>query len=222
MLTDFTRFPPEFAARYRQRGYWIDQPLTRALDQAQARCPDAIAVIDDAGQFTYAKIARAVTSLANRLRQCGLGQGDRAVVQLPNCAEFVIVFHALLRAGIVPVNAIFSHRALEMTSYIEQLRPALLIGDLRHELFASAAFLAGLERRGLRPDHVIVNGAPGGLSAWLTDAGTQFPANPTPPDEVAFFQLSGGSTGTPKLIPRSHNDYDYSIRASADICGLNA
>ncbi|KES12405.1 Peptide arylation enzyme, partial [Snodgrassella alvi SCGC AB-598-P14] len=43
----------------------------------------------------------------------------------------------------------------------------------------------------------------------------------TPADEVAFFQLSGGSTGTPKLIPRTHNDYDYSVRASAEICALN-
>jgi 2,3-dihydroxybenzoate-AMP ligase len=39
---------------------------------------------------------------------------------------------------------------------------------------------------------------------------------------VAFFQLSGGSTGTPKLIPRTHNDYDYSIRRSNEICGITA
>src|SRR5690606_40199399 len=38
---------------------------------------------------------------------------------------------------------------------------------------------------------------------------------------VAFFQLSGGSTGTPKLIPRTHDDYLYSVRASAEICELN-
>ncbi len=41
---------------------------------------------------------------------------------------------------------------------------------------------------------------------------------PTPADEVAFFQLSGGSTGTPKLIPRTHNDYYYSTRGSVEIC----
>ena len=39
---------------------------------------------------------------------------------------------------------------------------------------------------------------------------------------MAFFQLSGGSTGTPKLIPRTHNDYDYSIRRSNEICGITA
>ena len=41
------------------------------------------------------------------------------------------------------------------------------------------------------------------------------------PGAVAFFQLSGGTTGLPKLIPRTHDDYLYSVRASADICGLD-
>ena len=40
------------------------------------------------------------------------------------------------------------------------------------------------------------------------------------PVVVAFLQLSGGSTGLPKLIPRTHDDYLYSVRASAEICGL--
>ena len=37
---------------------------------------------------------------------------------------------------------------------------------------------------------------------------------------VAFLQLSGGTTGAPKLIPRTHDDYLYSVRESARICGL--
>ncbi|WP_374303264.1 AMP-binding protein, partial [Paracoccus sp. (in: a-proteobacteria)] len=46
-------------------------------------------------------------------------------------------------------------------------------------------------------------------------------SGPTPAGAVAFFQLSGGSTGTPKLIPRTHDDYDYSVRESAAICGVD-
>ncbi|PGK53116.1 2,3-dihydroxybenzoate-AMP ligase, partial [Priestia megaterium] len=40
------------------------------------------------------------------------------------------------------------------------------------------------------------------------------------PDSVAFLQISGGSTGLSKLIPRTHDDYIYSFRASAEICGM--
>lgn len=223
MPIEFRQIPREFAALYRARGYWIDQPLTRALDQQASQRPDAVALIDGARQITYRQIAAAAASMADRLRDLGLGPGDRAVVQLPNCAEFVIVFHALLRAGIAPVNAIYSHRRVEMTSYIQQLRPALLIGDAAHELFRDGNFLSALDQEGVRPGHVILRGASsGGLDDWLADTGAPpRPASPTAPDQVAFFQLSGGSTGTPKLIPRTHNDYDYSIRESAAICALS-
>jgi len=40
-------------------------------------------------------------------------------------------------------------------------------------------------------------------------------------DQVAFLQLSGGTTGVSKLIPRTHDDYLYSVRASAEICGVS-
>ena len=32
-------------------------------------------------------------------------------------------------------------------------------------------------------------------------------------DDIACFQLSGGTTGTPKLIPRRHREYLYNVRA---------
>lgn len=59
------------------------------------------------------------------------------------------------------------------------------------------------------------------LERMLANSAENPPAYaPSASDEVALFQLSGGSTGTPKLIPRTHNDYDYSARASAEICEL--
>lgn len=45
------------------------------------------------------------------------------------------------------------------------------------------------------------------------------PLPPSDPSGVAFFLLSGGTTGLPKLIPRTHDDYAYQLRATA--AGLN-
>jgi len=39
---------------------------------------------------------------------------------------------------------------------------------------------------------------------------------------VALFLLSGGTTGVPKLIPRTHDDYALNLRESARLCGFNA
>ncbi|MFQ9949372.1 MAG: AMP-binding protein [Escherichia coli] len=38
---------------------------------------------------------------------------------------------------------------------------------------------------------------------------------------TALLLLSGGTTGTPKLIPRRHADYSYNFSASAELCGIS-
>ncbi|MGA0613264.1 (2,3-dihydroxybenzoyl)adenylate synthase [Paracoccus sp. KR1-242] len=223
-MIEFTRWPKDQARHYRDAGYWIDQPLTQILDAQLSAQPEAVAIVCGDRRVTYAKLDRMSRNLAARLAEAGLSQGDRALVQLPNVAEFYVVFFALLRIGVAPVNALFSHRRMEMAEYARQIQPAVVIGSRGHELFRDDAFAAELREAGAR--HVLLLGedAPeSSLAHWLT-AGPELPAGagPSPADEVAFFQLSGGSTGTPKLIPRTHNDYDYSVRASAEICGVTS
>lgn len=221
---EFHPWPASLATRYRERGYWIDRPLTRILGEQRAARPDAVAIICGERRLTYAALDTLSTNLAARLAEKGLGHGDTALVQLPNIAEFYIVFFALLKIGVAPVNALYSHRRLEMTAYARQIEPRLLIASRQHELFADDAFLADLHALSPRLDVTLLLGeasAEMGLDQWIKTAPQQEAAfSPTAAGEVAFFQLSGGSTGTPKLIPRTHNEYDYSVRASAEICGL--
>lgn len=223
-MIEYTPWPQDQARRYREAGYWIDQPLTHILDAQLAAQPDACAIVCGSRRFSYADLDRLSRHLAGRLAQAGLGQGDTALVQLPNVAEFFVAFFALLRIGVAPVNALYSHRRIEMASYARQVAPAVLIADRAHELFRDDVFLDELRAGGLRQALFLAEDAPDrSLAHWLTP-GAELPAGagPTPGDQVAFFQLSGGSTGTPKLIPRTHNDYDYSVRASAEICACTS
>lgn len=229
MTIEFTRWPQERADLYRRKGYWIDQPLTRILLNQSLTRPDAPAILCGERCISYAMLDQLSGNLATRLRLAGISQSDTALVQLPNIAEFYIVFFALLKAGIVPVNAIYSHRRLELTAYARQIKPKLIIATKQHELFKDNRFLEELDAEGLRPQLTLLAGDDSDaheaneLGNWLQEPDGSIIAPtlaPTPADEVAFFQLSGGSTGTPKLIPRTHNDYDYSVRASADICEL--
>lgn len=226
MKLEHTPWPEDFAARYRERGYWLDQPLTRMLDQQRRERPDAIALICGQRQFSYADVDRLATNLATNLHCHGLRAGATALVQLPNVAEFYLVFFALLKIGVAPVNALFSHRALELTAYVQQLQPDLLIASRQHELFVDDTFAASLRHISPALSLTLLLGdsaADKSLDLWLaTRSKTGDEMCPSAADEVAFFQLSGGSTGTPKLIPRTHNDYDYSVRASAAICGLTS
>ncbi|APY15297.1 (2,3-dihydroxybenzoyl)adenylate synthase [Brucella sp. 10RB9214] len=224
MTIEFTHWPPARERLYREKGYWIDKPLTRALEEQAAMRPDAPAILCGERRFTYAELDRLSSNLASRLAAAGIGKGDAALVQLPNIAEFYIVFFALMKAGIAPVNALFSHRKLELSAYASQIEPRLLIGSRQHELFMDDAFARDLGKNLSAPLLTLFAGEAdpaSSLDHWIaTPADKAVPFSPTGAGEVAFFQLSGGSTGTPKLIPRTHNDYDYSVRASAEICAL--
>lgn len=223
-MIEFTPWPDDLAERYRQAGYWIDQPLTHILDAQMAAAPDAPALVCGGRRFSYADLDRASGNLAAHLAQRGLGHGDTALVQLPNVAEFYMVFFALLRIGVAPVNALFSHRRLELAEYARQINPRVVIAARGHELFQDDSFIAELRAGGATEILLLgEDAAEHSLTRHLQQPG-DLPegAGPTPAGEVAFFQLSGGSTGTPKLIPRTHNDYDYSIRASVQICGVTA
>ncbi|WP_434523935.1 (2,3-dihydroxybenzoyl)adenylate synthase [Photorhabdus asymbiotica] len=223
MIVEFNRWPKALEQRYRQLGYWIDLPLcdifTRQSDNGK------IALICGERQFSYAELNLLVDSLAAALQQRGVKRGQTALVQLGNEAEFYIVFFALLRLGVVPINAVFSHQRSELCAYADQINPALLIADRNHSLFSDDDFIDELRIRTPSLCHVVLRGDHDSIldvETLLAQGAGDFVANPTPADEVAFFQLSGGSTGTPKLIPRTHNDYYYSIRASAEICQFNA
>jgi len=196
MTIPFTRWPEDFARRYREKGYWQDLPLTHILtDHADN---DAVAIIDGDRRITYRAFNQAVTNLASVLQAQGLHRGETALVQLGNVAEFYITFFALLQIGVAPVNALFSHQRSELNAYAEQIKPAVLIADRDHTLFAGDDFLNTFVDAHRSVRVVLLRGDKGehALEAAIARPADNFIPNPTPADEVAFFQLSGGSTGT--------------------------
>jgi 2,3-dihydroxybenzoate-AMP ligase len=222
---DFTPWPEDFAHRYREKGYWRGEPLTALLAKRLEIAPDATAIICGERRFNYAELDAWSTSLAIGFSRQGLRAGDTALVQLPNVAEFYAVLFALLKIGVAPVNALFSHNRLELSAYADQIRPALLIASARHPLFANGAYVEALQIAIPALRVVQILGETSYAESLAPFAERRYAVSArelrgSAPGEVAFLQLSGGSTGAPKLIPRTHDDYYYSLRRSAEICGL--
>ncbi|WP_217549229.1 (2,3-dihydroxybenzoyl)adenylate synthase [Pantoea sp. GbtcB22] len=223
MSIPYTRWPDDLAARYREKGYWLDVPITDILARHQHN--DAIAVIDGDRQISYREMDVLSSNLAAALQRRGLQNGDTALVQLGNVADFYVTAFALFKLGVASVFALFSHQRTELSAYAAQIEPKLLIADRTHTLFADDSFINALCAAQPSLQQVILrndNQPENTLEALMAEAAGDYVATPTAADEVAFFQLSGGSTGTPKLIPRTHNDYYYSIRASDEICQVTA
>lgn len=218
MSIPFTRWPEEFARRYREKGYWQDLPLTDILTRHADS--DHTAVIDGERHLSYRQLNHATDNLACSLRRQGIKPGETALVQLGNVAELYITFFALLKLGVAPVLALFSHQRNELNAYAAQIKPVLLIADRQHALFSGDDFLNTFvaEHNSVRVVQLLNDDGEHNLQAAISQPATAFTATPSPADEVAYFQLSGGTTGTPKLIPRTHNDYYYSVRRSNEIC----
>ena len=226
-------WPEEDAARYVAAGYWIGQPLGDLLHAAAERTPHAVALVDGAVRFDYAELLDRIDAAAGRLLDLGLAAGDRIVVQLANGWEFVVLTGACLRAGIVPVMALPGHRRTELAYLVRHSAAAAIavpdrLRDFDHQRLAHE--LAG-ETTG--PWHVLVAGAeigPGSVDLRSLCAPAADPAvararlESAPPGsrDVAVFLLSGGTTGLPKLIARTHDDYAYNARGSAEVCGVDS
>ncbi|KFU75586.1 2,3-dihydroxybenzoate-AMP ligase [Amycolatopsis lurida] len=212
MTAGFVPWPDEFARYYRERGYWRDRTLGALLDDGARRWPSRTAVVDGARRWSYAELNSRATRLACGLRARGIGHGDRVLVHLPNVAEFLSLTFALFRIGAVPVLALLPHRRTEIVHLARLATPVAYVvaSELRNLAYAVPEI-----------EHVFVVGDPGEFTAIEDVAAEGEPGEGPGPDDIAVLLLSGGTTGLPKLVPRTHNDYDYNIRASAKLCGFN-
>src|SRR5207245_3644777 len=118
-LAGVTPFPSDFAARYRERGYWEDVSLGRFYARVFASHGKRAAMISGSQRVTYAELRERVERLALQLLSLGVAPLDRWVVQLPNIPEFVYLYFALERLGAIPIMALAGHRWNEINAFFE-------------------------------------------------------------------------------------------------------
>ena len=228
-LARVTGYPPDFARRYRERGYWIGQTHTALLESAADAHPDRVAVIDDRRTLTYRQLLDSSRSLAHGFTGLGLDPGARVVVQMPNVGEYLEVVFALFDAGLIPVFALASHGRAEIDDLVTRAEASAYVTVDAFSATRYADIAAAIQTA--HQSVAVVVAALGGSDSPLPDGviGLDDLRNGTAgstgrsssPADIAFLQLSGGTTGVPKLIGRTHDDYLYSVRESARISGLS-
>lgn len=228
MTADMVHWPKEEAEKYRAAGYWRGETFADFLAARVHEHGERLAVVDDRVRLSYAELDARAAHVAHGLRRLGVGHRDRVLVQMPNRAEFLVLWFALMKLGAVPVHAQPGHRRSEMT-HLARLSGAVayVIPDT-HARFDHRELAAQVQSASPELKHVIVVGDPGagtGFTAF-TDltagpppaTGTECPAQSS---DMALLLLSGGTTGLPKLIPRTHDDYLYNSRTAAEACGMD-
>ncbi|OLB94428.1 MAG: 2,3-dihydroxybenzoate-AMP ligase [Candidatus Rokubacteria bacterium 13_1_40CM_68_15] len=223
MLDGVVPFPSEFVERYRAKGYWEDRSLASVFADVFTRFAERVALVAGSERIIYRELAGRVERLARHFLKLEIRPLDRVVVQLPNVPEFVYVYFALQRVGAIPVMALLPHRYREIKYYVELTEAvAYVIPDRAGDFdFIELARRIKTECPSLL--HVVVAGeAPRdtvSLARCLASE-SNVPASALceaaiDPMDPAVLQLSGGTTGVPKLIPRLHNDYVYNSKTAA-------
>ena len=221
-------FPTEFAERYRAAGYWRDQPLRDVFKGWCETYADRIALIDTNGSVTFRELETRSTNLALNLLSLGIKPRDRLVVQMPNVIEFAYLYFALQKIGAIPVMALPPHRYREISFFVEVSEAVATVTPDAHRDFSFTDMVARLRAASPHLRHGIVFGdAPNGFVSLreLIETPASLPedaldAIAIDPMDPALFLLSGGTTGIPKLIPRTHNDYAFNSALAASVCAI--
>jgi len=229
MLEGFVPFPEEFVAKYRQKGYWRDQSLASEFDVVYKKFNDRVALIDGDKAFTYTQIDQVTTNLALNLLEIGLKPLDRVVPTLPNVHEFVLLYFALQKIGAIPIAALVTHRFAEINQFTQLSQATTCVYPERAGDFEFSPIIERVQEQNPSLKIRIVLGEPKAGEHSLRDLINK-PATLDPkrlaeikidPMDPCIFQLSGGTTGIPKLIPRTNNDYAYNSKVAASVCEVN-
>ncbi|WP_413250229.1 (2,3-dihydroxybenzoyl)adenylate synthase [Sinomonas flava] len=223
-------WPAELAAEFRTKGYWEDRALGAYVHDTADRLPEKTALVDGGVRMTYRELADRMDAGAERLLALGLRPDDRVLVQLPNGWQFAVFTFACFRAGIIPVMALPAHRRYELAflADLAEVR-ALVVPDLIKE-FDHRELAAEVAEAVPSVEWTLVSGDAGPAGTQLepllapghdpAGARARLDAAAPDPDSPACFLLSGGTTGLPKLITRTHNDYAYNVRVCSEAAGL--
>lgn len=221
-IAEVPRIPEEFAKRYVTAGYWTEETFQTFLGTRARIHADSVAVVDGDRSLTYAEVDRRADGFAAGLAERGVRPGDRVVVQLPNIAEYVAVVFGVFRLGALPVFALPAHRRAEIGHFVNFSDAAAYVIADSHGGFDYRTLAREVLTAANNPPLVIVVGDAEEFVPFDQVSGTAEKFETVTANDIAFLQLSGGTTGVSKLIPRTHADYLYSVRASADICGVDA
>src|SRR3984893_5162761 len=203
---------------YRRSGSWIWTTLGEMLRDAACEKPDVTYIAADDGSLTFSEVDALSESLAASLLDIGLQPADRAIFQVGTVKEIVVALFGCFKASVIPVCTLPQYREIEIGQLAELsgAKAYFVQGD-----FSPAFDLAAFARRMMKEHSslttlIVARGqAETGEYAFaeLTRRHSRADGRANPrhadplPGDVVLFQLSGGSTGVPKIIPRMHAEY---------------
>lgn len=220
-------YPRDMVEEYTTKGWWLNQTYGDMLDRTVELHGDRMAVIDERTSLTFRQLKERVDRLAIALVQLGMKKYDRMLFQLPNRHEYIIAFFAAHRIGVIPTLAVARQEYQEISHFFRLADPVGWLIPARDGKrdFRELIDRIRREARNLKVLIMVEDGhaTPAGAfsfrglieSVTLADYPSDYLAHFRPdPNDVAVIFTTGGTTGVPKGVPRTHNSFLASVRTS--------
>jgi 2,3-dihydroxybenzoate-AMP ligase len=216
-LEGFTPYKKKDAEKYNKFRWWSGLTFGDLLDRAADIHPDKEAFVDGKTRLTYGEAREKTNKLAIGLMNLGIRPLDRVLVQLPNWNEFVFAYFALQKIGAITVLLIDRYRQFEITRLISLTGATSWIVPSQYKRTDYFPIILDVLKENRKVKKVITVRGEGDQKPFksletlmektkLTDRNLTRLAERRPdPTQVAHMGPTGGTTGAPKIVPRTHN-----------------
>jgi 2,3-dihydroxybenzoate-AMP ligase len=200
--------------RYIANGWWRNVTFGYALDEVAEKYPDKEAFVDNKVRLTFTQLRETINRLAANLVELGIVKGDRVLLQLPNWSEFLFSFYALQKIGVPAVLMLPRHGLREIDHFSCMTKAkAWIMPENYHKTNYIPMIVQALKSNPTLKHIIIVRGRENSsfisfdklLNGRTPDRKPQIIGNGPEASDVAFIMPTGGTTGLPKAVPRTHN-----------------
>jgi len=225
-LEGFPGYKKEDAERYSKFRWWLGITLGDMSDKAADLYPNKEALVDEKYRFTYAQLREKANRLAIGLMKLGIQKGERVLLQLPNWSEFVYSYFALQKIGAIAVLLLPRHAQIEINHLCRLTGATTWIVPQKYRKIDYLPIIGDVLETNPELKHVLLargneRGRFTTLERLIRDVDLnednihQLIDRRPDPMEVAHMGPTGGTTGLPKVAPRTHNDYICNIEYKA-------
>ena len=222
-IEGFEPYRPEDVEKYNKYRWWLGLTWGDMFNKATDIYPEKEGLVDDTARFTYRQLREKVDRLAVGFMKLGIAEKDFVLLQIPNWHEYIFAFYALQKIGAITILLIARHGLAEIKHVSGLTRPVAWVGPERYRNTEYLPMLRQVAEENPDLKHFISVRAEAPNSAFIPLEKLIEEAELTPssvaalearrpdPMEVSMILLTGGTTGLPKAVPRTHNDYIASV-----------